>query len=412
MGLNAWSSEPFNPLEFTVSFVFNNDQDIFHIRLKELELQAERIVDPGLKTRPVAIISSPHPSGTIVSLSPEAEEEGLFHGMKVSIVREMSHGVQLLPYNQSLYAKVNRYVYQSISMFTPIVEPEGVDGFYLDMSGMRAIRGHVQNTGLSIIHRIQEQTSLSGVVGISVNKLVSRIVTSVVPETIHEVQGGNEAKFLSPLKPLVLPTVKEKPVHRLLRFLWVEQVSHIQSMVGQPDEFRTLFGMFSVQLAREAKGQDSSIVKPPQLRDHILEQTVLPEDTNDEMVLHAIVKDLAEQVAFKLRKRHQLADKVRLEIHYTDGHQRHRVGKIKGIDDSSVIAVCRRLFDKANERRNRVRTILIDACEFRPYVDQANLFMTEASRNMAVSKAVEKVRLKYGVRSLQTADVFQALGRV
>jgi DNA polymerase-4 len=387
-------------------------RDVFHIRLKELELQAERIIDPGLKTCPVAIISSSHPTGTIVSLSPEAEEEGLFHGMKVSIVRKMSHGVQLLPYNQSLYARVNRYVYQSISMFTPIVEPEGVDGFYLDMSGMRAIRGHVQNTGLSIIQRIQEQTSLSGMVGISINKLVSRIVTSVVPEAIHEVQGGEEAQFLSPLKPPVLPTVQEKPVHRLLRFLCVEQVSHIQSMAGQPNEFRTFFGVHAVQLSREAKGEDSSIVKPPQLRDHILEQTVLPEDTNDENILHAMVKDLAEQVAFKLRKRYQVANKVRLELHYADGHQRGRMGRIIGIDDMSVIAVCRRLFDKANERRNRIRSILIDASEFRPYVDQANLFMTEESRNMAVSKAVEKVRLKYGVRSLQTADVFQALGRV
>jgi len=395
-----------------VPFVFNNNQDIFHIRLKELELQAERIMDPTLKTRPVAIISSPHPNGIIVSLSPEAEEEGLFHGMKVSIVRKMTHGVQLLPYNQSLYSRVNRYVYQTVSMFTPVVEPEGVSGFYLDMNGMRAIRGHVQNTGLSIIQRIQEQTSLSGMVGISVNKLVSRIVTSVVPETIHEVQGGDEAQFLSPLKPPVLPTVKEKPVCRLLRFLWVEHVSHIQSMAGQPNEFRTFFGMYALQLSREAKGQDSSIVKPPQLRDHILEQTILPEDTNDDNILHAVVKNLAEQVAFKLRKRRQVADKVKLEVHYTDGHQRHRTGKINGIDDMSVIAVCRRLFDKANERRNRVRTILIDASDFRPHVDQANLFMTEKSRNMAVSKAVEKVRLKYGVRSLQTADVFQALGRI
>ena len=153
-------------------------------------------------------------------------------------------------------------------------------------------------------------------------------------------------------------------------------------------------------------------MKSPQLQDHVLEQTVLPEDTNDENVLHAVVKDLAEQVAFKLRKRRQVADKIRLEIHYTDGHKRIRTGRVVRIDDISVIAVCRRLFDEANERRNRVRTILLDANGFRPYVDQENLFMTEESRNMAVSKAVEKIRQKYGVRSLQTADVFQALGKV
>ena len=183
-------------------------------------------------------------------------------------------------------------------------------------------------------------------------------------------------------------------------------------MADKSNEFRTFFGTYAVQLSREAKGEDSSIVRPFQLRDHILEQTVLPEDTNDENILHAVVKGLAEQVAFKLRKRRQVANKVRLELHYTDGHQRDRMGRIIGIDDISVIAVCRKLFDKANERRNRVRTILIDVSEFRPYIDQTNLVMTKESRNMAVSKAVEKVRLKYGVRSLQTADVFQALGRV
>ena len=88
------------------------------------------------------------------------------------------------------------------------------------------------------------------------------------------------------------------------------------------------------------------------------------------------------------------------------------MGKITGIDDDSVITVFRKLFDRANERRNRIRTILVDASNFHSYVNQENLFVTEESRNMAVSKAIETVRQKYGVRSLQTADVFQALGRI
>ena len=387
-------------------------RDVFHIRLKEIELQTERIMDPSLKTRPVDIISSPQSSGTILSLSPEAKEDGLFHGMKVSVVRKMSHGVQLLPYNRSLYTRVNRYVYQAVSKFTPIVEPEGFDGFYLDMKGMRAIHGDMQNTGMSIIQRIREQTNISGMVGISINKLVSRIVTSVVPEIIHEVQGGEEAEFLSSLQPSVLPSVKENSVNRLIRFLWIKQISHIQSMARRSDEFRTFFGSYAVQLAREAHGHDSSIVKPLQLQNHVLEQTILAEDTNDENVLHAAVKGLAEQVAFKLRKRRQVAKKIKLEIHYTDGHHRIRTGQIIRIDDRSVINVCRVLFDKANERRNRVRTISVDASNFRPYVNQKSLFPTAESRDMAVSQAVEKVRLKYGAQSLQTVDVFQALGRI
>ena len=160
------------------------------------------------------------------------------------------------------------------------------------------------------------------------------------------------------------------------------------------------------------RDSDSSVVKPLELQDHILEQRVLPEDTNNQNILYVVVKDLAEQVAFKLRKRQQVAEKVKLEIHYTDGYHRTRTGRIIKVDDRSVIDVCQKLFDKANERRSRVRTILLDASDFNPDINQGELFPIAENRDMAVSKAVDKIRLKYGVRSLQNVDVFQVLGRI
>ena len=89
-------------------------RDVFHIRLRGLELQAERMIDPTLKTRPVAILSSNSPNGTIISISPEAKEEGLLKGMKVSTIRKINHGVRLLPYNKSLYTKINHYIYKML----------------------------------------------------------------------------------------------------------------------------------------------------------------------------------------------------------------------------------------------------------------------------------------------------------
>ena len=45
--------------------------DVFYIRLNGLEIQAERILDPSLKKRPVVIMSSSDSRGTIVALSKE-----------------------------------------------------------------------------------------------------------------------------------------------------------------------------------------------------------------------------------------------------------------------------------------------------------------------------------------------------
>ena len=386
-------------------------KDVFHIRLKNIELQTECMMDPGLKMRPVAIISSPHPNGSIISLSPEAEEEGLSRGMKVSVIRKMSNRTRLLPYNRSLYDRIHGYIYRVLSSFTPIVEPQDVGEFFLDMHGMHTLRGNIHNTGLSVIKHIRSQTSLSSIVGISINKLVSRIVTAIIPERIHQVESGKEAQFLAPLRSLVLPTAKQDPVHRLLKFLLVKQVGQIQSMTKASDDFQTLFGVHAPALYKESQGYDTSLVRPFQLKDHILEQTILPEDTNDESILYAVVKDLSEQMAFKLRQRKQIADKVRLEIHYTDGYKRQGTGVITRIDDLSVFNECKRLFESANDRRNRIRTILLDVWGFQPYKTQENLFSTTEERNVSLSMAIDKIRSKYGVQSLQTANVFQALMR-
>ena len=90
---------------------------------------------------------------------------------------------------------------------------------------------------MSIINRIEDQIGISGVVGISTNKLVSSIVTSVISDSIYEVEKGKEPQFLSPLSPLLLPVAKENYVHRILKFLWIDNIGQIQSIAKEPDHF-------------------------------------------------------------------------------------------------------------------------------------------------------------------------------
>ena len=385
------------------------ERDVFHIRLKNIELQAERLIDPYLKTRPIAIISSSHQNGSILCLSDEAKEEGLIEGMKVSLVRKMNHRVQLLPYNDSLYERIHYHVYQSVSLFSPTVEPKGINEFFLDMNGMRSINRSIKDTGLSIINRIEDQIGISGIVGISANKLVSSIVTSVISDSIYEVEKGRESQFLSPLSPIFLPVVKEEHVHRILKFLWIDHIGQIQSIAKQPDHFQIFFGGYASTLDKQSKGDDSSFVKPIEHKDHILEQTVLKRDTNDQAILHSVLRDLSDKIAFSLRQRKKLAKKVRLDIYYVDGYKSQSVGSFNAVDDLSVMNVCKLLFNRANQRRNRIRSILIDAWNFHPYSFQQNLFSKGIDRTISLSKAVDKIRLKHGMHMLRNASVLKSV---
>ena len=383
---------------------------VFYLNLDSLELQAERTVDPTLKTRPIAIISSIDSSGTIVSLSHEAKEEGLYKGMKVSIAKKKTHMVQFLPYNRVLYQRVNKYAYDTLSIFTPVIEPKGMSGFYMDMKGIAIHKKNTKDIGLSVIDKIESRINLCSVIGISTNKLISKIITNVTFNSIHEVCPGSEDCFLAPLNFDVLPTARLDSVYRILKFLLIDKIHQIQVLSQRTLDFRTLFGIHALQLANEASGKDSSLVRTPILKDHLLEQTVLPRDTNDKNILVPIIQSLAEKIAFQLRKRKQIAKKLMLEIHYIDGYSSNKSASIDFLDDISISKVCKKLFFKVNTRRISVRSVLLDVSQFKPFVEQRNLFFISESRDMKISKAIEKVRLKHGVKSIKRANVLQALG--
>jgi len=380
-----------------------NFRSVFHIRLQNFELQAERMLDAALKSRAVAVISSHHANGTIMALSSEARQEGLIQGMKVSLARKMSRSTRLLPYNRSLYARMHQYLYQTIATFSPIVEPAVFGQFYMDMSGMNGIYKSDLRAGDIISKRIDELVHLENHIGISSNKLVSRISTSVVPERIYKINSGEESHFLAPLHSHLLPTSIEPPVEKMLRFLFLRQIQDVQSVMKQESAAQAIFSRYYKPLAMEAQGRDTSAVQPPRKRDNIIEQVVLPEDTNDEEKLCGVIRQLAGQVGFKLRRRCQIARKVKLEIHYTDGYASARSGSLKSNDEASVIRVCLELFFRANTRRNRIRTMIIDASQFQMVACQLDLFRPPETQHRALAEALDCIRRKHGFTVIKTA---------
>jgi DNA polymerase-4 len=383
-------------------------RSIFHVRVRNFLVQAERLTDTRLRTRPVAIISSNQQTGTIISLSEEARQEGLERGMKVSLVRKMNHSVLLLPFNQRLYSSMNRHIYDIICGYSPLVEPAYFGQYFLDMTGMGNIYRTNKEAGHLILQGIQNKMSLKSALGISANKLVSSITTLAVPEPIYEVDSGCEPQFVAPLLSKLLPVVREKFVKRIVEFVFLKQVKDIQQLLNHPETAEVLFGKFHRQIDLEAHGKDFSAVVPPLSKPHITKQKILNTDTNDSVVLEAAVQMLAEQIGFELRTRKKVCSSICLEIHYSDGFRNSSKGSLNRNDDKSVTEVCLNLFSKANYRRNRIRSILIDAADLRSVSHQLDLFDEQQVTDSALSKTIDKIRTRFGASSIHSAAALVA----
>ena len=382
--------------------------DVFHLRLSNLEIQAERILDSSIKGRPLAIISSHNPDGIILSLSKEGLSEGLRKGMRVLKARKMSASTLLLPYNVHLYRRLYKYIYKSLSKFTPIVEPYKLGQFFLDMGGMNSIYGNNQDAGSSIIKTIREETNVFSVIGISRNKLVSKIITAINPEPIYKIEVGGEAQFLAPLDPSFLPSTHIKYVNSIIRFLMIKKIKDIQSIANNYKYFQALFGIHATSLENESRGAYSSCIKPSILSDNMLVQKVLSVDSNDSNILHAALRALSDDLSLRLKKRKQVANKVILEIHYSNGYSANRIGSLKFNDSQYVFNTCFKIFNKLNKRRNRVRSVLINASHFQSYLQQEYLFSSKESSVIKISKVVDAIRSKYGLQSIQYANILRA----
>ena len=84
------------------------------------------------------------------------------------------------------------------------------------------------------------------------------------------------------------------------------------------------------------------------------------------------------------------------------------VRNLGSVDDKSIFDVLKLLFFRVNKRRNRIRSILIEAYKLSDLTIQNNLF--DDDKNMKISEVKDKVRQKHGLRSLQTVDVLQISG--
>jgi DNA polymerase-4 len=376
-------------------------RSIFHIRIRDFPIQTERLLDAELRDIPLAIVSSNQQNGTIVSLSGEARKEGLYEGLRTSRARKMSSSVRLLPYNSTLYSRMHHYIYKFLASYSPLVEPARPGQYYLDMTGMDNIYRNIENTGYEITKEIQSKVDLAGQLGISTNKLVSNISTRVVPETLNKVENGREADFLAPLQTPVLPAAREKQVRKIVEFLFLEKVRELQRVIEDEKAGKVLFADNYKKLAMESRGRDNSAVKPPQFKDHIIKQTILAEDTNSSEILQAVIIELAEQLAFELRSQNKVAEQVKVEVHYADGYKNTRKGQLLRNSNEAVGELCHKLFKKANYRRNRIRSVIVDASRLQPASRQINLF--EQPKDDDISRAVDKIRKEYGFASIKSA---------
>lgn len=261
-------------------------------KLREFALEAQKLAHPPEYIKGVR--------GVVASASYEARAFGVRSAMPLAKALVLCPDAVVLAGRFGRYREVAERLRAIWSDFSPVVEPASLDEAYLDMTGCELTGGPILAVGEKLKARILDETGLTASVGIGPNKLVAKIASDLKkPGGLVVIAHGNEARTLAPLPVRVIPGVGPRAAEALLRYR-ITTVGQLAS--ADPTELARSFGDHAAGLISRALGNDDTPVQPPGDPKSISRETTLAEDESDLDVLGSILRTLADEVAWTLRR--------------------------------------------------------------------------------------------------------------
>jgi len=308
---------------------------VFHVDFDYFYAQCEELRNPELKTKPVAVCvfsDRGGDSGAIATANYVARKYGVKSGMPIKFAKkrleEVSNAV-FLPTDFDYYSEISQKAMDTIKEYADIFEYVGKDEAYLDVSkrteGSFVSSGHLAQ---QLKNAVRNSTKLSCTVGISINKLVSKIASDFKkPDGLTIVPPDKVETFLDPLPIRSIPGIGKKTEEKFVE-MGLETISDLKKL----DVFslNSMFGRkIGAYIYNAAKGIDDEPVSQRQEATQYSRITTLKQDSKDYNFLAKDLERLCEDVQATILKDNVLFKSVGIQFVQSDLSNKTRSKMLK-----------------------------------------------------------------------------------
>ncbi|WP_299096010.1 Y-family DNA polymerase [Winogradskyella sp.] len=169
----------------------------------------ERVFNPGLNGKPVAILSNN--DGCVISMSDEAKAINLPFGAPIFKWEAFckANDITVLSSNYPLYGDMSSRVMRILEHFTPDVEVYSIDEAFLQFKGFKDF--DFGDYGIQIRQRILKWTGIPTCVGVAPTKALSKVANKIARKFPKETKGvyviDSESSRIKALKWIKLEDV-------------------------------------------------------------------------------------------------------------------------------------------------------------------------------------------------------------
>jgi DNA polymerase-4 len=384
------------------------DRNIIHLDLDAFFVAVERKKQPKLKGRPL-IVGGSSRRGVVAACSYEARHFGVHSAMPMYLALQLCPDATVISGDMEAYSQHSHLITDIIADSSPSFEKASIDEFYIDASGMDKFFGAFK-WAVELRHKIIRESQLPISLGMSVNKLVSKVATGEFkPNAEKLIPAGTEKDFLGPLAVEKIPMIG-KQTSSFLYDMGVRTVSTLREM---PVKFLvSAFGKNGMSLWKKAQGIDDSPVVTYSEQKSISTECTFDEDTIDVKRLKSILIAMVEKVAFQLREQKKLTSCVTVKIRYANFDTETKQVHIPYTSsDHILLRTVQELFDKLYSRRMLIRLVGVRLSNLVQGNHQINLF-DDTEEDINLYEAMDFIKHKHGVDKLIRATTLDVNRRV
>jgi DNA polymerase IV len=292
---------------------------ILHLDMDAFYASIEQRDRPELRGKPVIVGSPPSQRGVVCAASYEARRFGVRSAMPSATAGRLCPKGIFIPPRMSHYREESRKIMEIIERTGATVEQVSIDEAYLEFaptdSGQDEALYLVVPMARELKGEIAFERGLTASIGIASNKLLAKLASDFrKPNGLTLIPERDKVQFLRSMSIRALHGVG-KVTEEVLNKAGVQTIGDLQDY---PGDLRALVGSFGPRLKQFALGEDD---RPLELGDDvksISSEETFERDTADRAVLRACLREQAEDIARRLKRKQLGAHTVQVKVRYGD----------------------------------------------------------------------------------------------
>jgi DNA polymerase IV len=368
---------------------------IAHLDLDCFFVSVERIKDPALCGKPVAVGGSPQGRGVVASASYEARAFGVRSAMSAAKALRLCPHLIMVRGRHHEYGEYSDRLYERLTQLAPIVERASIDEFYLDLTGCEGLYnndlpGFIRTLKQLVMTELQLPCSIALATGKTLAKIA---VGTVKPSGVCVVPAGEERAFLAPLPVGVIPGVGAKTEERL-HSRGIRTVADLQRL--SREQATALLGVHGNWLLDVACGGGSDELVTDWVRKSISREETFSKDLQKTADIEREMFALVEDVCATLRGKAWNTQTIQVKIRYHDFSTHSSARTIEPTNDDTVVyRTARELLRTLHDGRP-IRLIGVHLSNFSAGEQLELQFSERDSNRERMLKAVDDLRAKFG----------------